>query len=363
MPFHSPMPVHGRRRFLITFGILVPLASGCGDDHEGPLGPGLDAGQDAAPPGGDGSGAQGDSAISSDGGLSGEGGLHDGGGQLDGAAIHPDGGLDAGLGNDGGSSGPLSAGFQLSELAGTTPFWVQAVSSASGGRGGALAIRYDWGEGAGFEPRASHRYLHGGTYTVTQEVRDGDGLSAQASATISVTDFAPVRFSTSDHSAIVFISPDAYELELRGWGAGGARSDSAIAPQSGVFYFEGRRLIQPAIGDFGVATATATLGEAPGASAQSMGALGWGPIQSAGGTCTGDAMRDSEPADIGFVIDYRAATPLIHVIQQGDSGMAAVRGSCTMAVSAPLYVYYSAERGIVGDQARINTGADTTNFP
>ena len=87
-----------------------------------------------------------------------------------------------------------------------------------------------------------------------------------------------------------------------------------------------------------------SLVEAIGSTPQSMGVLGWGLHQSAGGTCTG---RDVNRPFTGFVVDYRGRTPVIYTINDTDAGPAEVRATCTMSVSAPLHIIYSGERGTV----------------
>lgn len=260
---------------------------------------------------------------------------------------------------------PPTAGFQLSASSGTLPLAVSATSTAQAADA-LVETLYDWGVGDGFASAAQHVYRKPGTFTVTQRVRAQNGLSAAASVNVivSTADFVPVRFSQTDRTEGVGLSASGYDVEFNGWGGCGVRSNIAIAPGSGVFYFEGQRLTsQWHGGGLGVATASATLGEQAGSSAQSMGVLAWGPVQSTGGVCSGSASVDSIYPNLGFVIDYRAATPIIHVLQQDASGVPTVQSSCTMSASAPLYLYYSGDRSRVGYELHINTGADTTNFP
>jgi hypothetical protein len=176
--------------------------------------------------------------------------------------------------------------------------------------------------------------------------------------------FVPVRLSASDRSSCSVVSTSGFEVEFVDWGPCGVRSDAAITPGSGVFYFEGQRLTPRYHGGgLGVASAAATLTESAGASAQSLGVLATGALQNAGGSCSGSSALDPSLPELGFVVDYRASSPVIHVLQANPSGGALVAASCSMALSSPVYVFYSGDRAKVGPELRINTGADTTNFP
>lgn len=261
---------------------------------------------------------------------------------------------------------PPTSGVALSVTAGSAPLAVRATSTAREGDGRIIETLYDWGEGHGYTDAAVHRYRQPGSFTVTQRVRDEHGQEASAVASVVVhpSDFVPVRFSVSDRSDCAAVSPSGYEVEFTNWGPCGVRSDAAITPGAGVFYFEGRRLTRTWLGGgLGVATSAASLTEQVGSSTQSMGTLAWGPIKNAGGTCVGQPESDSGAPDLGFVVDYRAMTPTIHLLQEDDAGVATVRTSCTMSVSAPLFVFYSGDRARVGYELHLNTGADTTHFP
>lgn len=135
-----------------------------------------------------------------------------------------------------------TAGFMLSASSGVIPLPVQATSTAQPGDAPIVSTRYDF-TGEGFVAADSHRYIDPGSYVVRQEVRDANGLTATASLSLSVNDFQPVRWSATDHGAQVFLSPDRLSVENRGEDRGGVRSDRAVQPRSGVFYFEAERLI------------------------------------------------------------------------------------------------------------------------
>lgn len=283
--------------------------------------------------------------------------------QGDGAAIDDD--ADLGSGPDAAvpdsqvSLEPLVAGFQLSSSAGEAPHWVQATSSAAGSPSETL---YDWGDGAGFVTASTHRYLQPGSFTVKQQVSGGGRPAQVASSLVSVSAFTPVRFSATDHGPHMLPSPDGLSVENK-YDTGSIRTDDAIAPGTGVFYFEGKRLTNLSVGGFGVATAAAPLNAAPGATPDSVGYQAWGPVSAPGSVCTGAATIDPAQTELGFVIDYRGASPLVHIIQRGGDGLPAVRASCSMSVTAPVYGFYGSARSRVGYEGSINTGADTVNMP
>jgi hypothetical protein len=195
--------------------------------------------------------------------------------------------------------------------------------------------------------------------------RDGGVEDAAADAcgvACSGSTFTPARFSRTDRSPCLQVSPSGFELEIVDWGPCGVRSDRAVAPGEGVFYFEAQRLVgRYKGGSLGIATAQAALTESAGASAQSAGALATGVVASAGGSCSG-ALDPLLPS-LSFVLDYRAATPVLHMLQASPDGLLSVRASCSMLVSAPVHIFYSGERAKVGYELAINTGADTTNLP
>jgi len=88
---------------------------------------------------------------------------------------------------------PPIARLSLSPGSGTAPVSVAASTAASTDpQGSALTSTIDFGDGASAAgPTASHTYANGGTYTVNAKVTDALGMSAQASATVSVSAPAP----------------------------------------------------------------------------------------------------------------------------------------------------------------------------
>ncbi|MDB4975690.1 MAG: hypothetical protein JWN48_4031 [Myxococcaceae bacterium] len=265
-----------------------------------------------------------------------------------------------------------SSVFALETASGAAPLF-ERVSCA----GTAANAQYDWGEGGGFEAQTTHRYKTPGTYTVTQKAGDG----TTATATVTVSSFTPVRFSTTDHSSkggygadlydLIGISPDGTKVEQFGIETSAVRSDAAIAPGSGVFYFEVRRLIAAKRrGGVGIATAAAPVdvpngmpsyvlwnGTAPGTALYQ---TGDGTVATGSGTCSGQLA--AEQADLGFVVDYRGASPKLMLLQDAG-GVTTVKATCSLTLTAPVFVYYGGEHARVGYEYQINTGADTTNHP
>ena len=207
-----------------------------------------------------------------------------------------------------------------------------------------LHALYDWGEGAGFEEVNAHRYEEPGTYTVTQEVLDENGEVIDVSTElITVTAFAKVGFSTTDKTPCAHISPDGLELEAREWGPCGARTSASIAPRSGVFYFEAKRLAGSST--IGVGTARTDFLTSIAAAPDAVGILPWGPVRTANQPCSGADGVNMRFPDAGFVIDYRGASPTVHVISSRDDGNGVVvRTSCRLNTDAPVFGIYAGER-------------------
>jgi PKD repeat protein len=257
-----------------------------------------------------------------------------------------------------------TAGFSLSPNAGVIPLVVQASSTAIAGDTPIVSVRYDF-TGAGFAASTSHRYADPGQVTIRQEVRDQNGLTAVASVALTIADFQPVRWSATDHDPLVFLSPDRLMVENRGEDRGGARSDRAVQPGAGVFYFEAERLIPfPGEWGVGVGTASAAMDQQVGTSAQSLGINTYGRVNNAGATCNGGDNFDPAQRHYGFVIDYRGATANVHVLLEGAAARSpVVQRSCATTLNAPLYILYAGVRYAVGYQLKLNAGSDLTNFP
>jgi hypothetical protein len=261
---------------------------------------------------------------------------------------------------------PPTSAFTLSDTSGSGTLWVKADSTATQGSAAITETLYDWGEGSGFAAADSHRYTQPGAFTVRQQVRDALGATASSNASVTLHAFVPVRFSKSDLAPNMRVSEDGFQVENRssedGTVTGVVRTDSSIAPGSGVFYVEGSLHPDVRVGGFGLGTAAAPLTEGSGGNAESLGYEAYGPLRSAGSTCSGELGIDGNQRLVGYVIDYRAGSPVVHYMQLA-AGNVAVRASCTMAVTAPLFATYWSERATVGYEGRINTGADIVNAP
>jgi hypothetical protein len=331
----------------------------CGDEGDRRIDPDCDASTCTEP-----DAAQEDGGADTDGSQTGDDDAGPGEGD---AALLPDGcasELACPLDCDAACVGP-TAGFSLSASAGVIPLPVRATSTAQPGDAPIVSVRYDF-TGEGFAASDSHRYLEAGEYVVRQEVRDANGLSAEASLSLSVADFQPVRWSASDHGAQVFLSPDRLSVENRGDERGGARSDRAVQPGSGVFYFEAERLIdRPGLWGIGVATALAPLDQGIGSTPQSFGIDTLGQVGVSAAACNVTSFADSDrQRHYGFVVDYRGASANIYVLLEGaTAGSPVLRFSCATTLTAPLFIAYAGVRYAVGYQLALNAGSDLTDFP
>src|SRR6266542_2495016 len=84
-------------------------------------------------------------------------------------------------------------------------------------------------------------------------------LTMSASHSVTARFFRPVLLSEVDKSADVILTRDRLGMQQLTLGRAGVRSDIAIQPGSGLFYFEGRRLVQARFILIGVATASVPL--------------------------------------------------------------------------------------------------------
>jgi hypothetical protein len=202
--------------------------------------------------------------------------------------------------------------------------------------------------------------------------RDGDGFSnlAELTAGTSPTDANDYpgrpRFallSTTDRHASLTISTDQTAVSMTEAAQRGVRSDVAIAPGSGFYYFEGER--QTFAGDygFGVATSAQPLDAAGGTSATSMSVNAGGLV-----TYNGRSAATFQRFNYiyGLAVDYRGTTPTVYVIasavQNGPGTLIATVPLPT--ITTPLFIYVSGTRvATTGAQQRINAGANLTTRP
>ena len=172
---------------------------------------------------------------------------------------------------------------------------------------------------------------------------------------LSDTDRAPDVRLRDDRLAVDFYEDD------------GVRSNRAIAPGSGAFYFEAHRLIpETGIYGFGVATASEPLQDVfVGDGAQSFGVEAGVAVNYAGGWVRNVSAENERN---GFVVDYRSTTPTVYVIGiSNDEGVppapAVLHAQPMRAVSSPLYIFLAGRKREAGFEVEINPGNDTTNFP
>lgn len=257
-----------------------------------------------------------------------------------------------------------TAGFELSTLTPDRGDKVVATSTASEGDADLDVIEYDWGDGDGFETASSHQYEDAGAHTVKQRVTDENGLSATEELELMVSTFRAVRLSETDKSPHVLIDDDgliATQINHLAFD-GGVRSDTSIAPGSGAFYFESRRLGHQGYYGFGVATAAADLTQPLGSDTQSFAIDTLGHAQYNGAT---EGLPASEY--IGFVVDYRGANPVVYSINSEEMSpgvfVSVVRRSQTMNVTTPVFAVYAGTCENQGPAASFNFGSDTTNHP
>lgn len=257
-------------------------------------------------------------------------------------------------------SGPV-ANFSLSVVRGKIPLDVELISSARPGDAPLAMIEYDFGYGEGFTTALHHRYETAGSFVIVQQVTDGNGLVSRTSHTVvaEVTTPTSVHLNPLDRQPEdgLTLGPDGLTVDITTGDPAGIRSELAIQPGSGFFYFEGERLGEPLFQFyFGLVTAGFELGEAPGEDGQSIGVDIGGSVEF-GASTIGEF--SNETRHYGFAIDYRQMIPTVHVISSESHVLTAVMD----AVDAPLYIYLGGRRVRVGPQARVNTGNDTTNAP
>ncbi|MBX3247937.1 MAG: hypothetical protein KF901_12225 [Myxococcales bacterium] len=269
--------------------------------------------------------------------------------------------------------GPTAA-FTLDPATGAAPLLVTATSHATPGDAPITRVEYDFGDG--FALANARVFSSSGTVLVRQRVVDEAGLHDTASRTYVVG--APgfdCRLSATDKTgdAIVSLTPDRLAAEWHTGVVGGVRSECAVAPASGVFYFEAS--IEPWECDpteaplgcvptprgglnLGVGTASASLTTHPGSTASGL------DVVILGGINTSD-MRLG-PAGTGttwgFVVDYRGASPVVHVVGEDEHGPS-VLASQALATNAPVHAMATGVRCKVGVDASFNFGLDTNNRP
>jgi PKD repeat protein len=267
-------------------------------------------------------------------------------------------------------TGP-TAGFTLDISIGPPPLAVTVTPVMSEGDAAITSAEYRFGDGDDFAAAPQHTYSTPGTFTITQRVVDANGFTATTTHVVRVTSggFTPVLLNESDHSGLdydehprLLLTDDRLGVEIFDSGLAGVRSDQAVFPGTGLFYFEGERTTDELFDSYiGVATSNADLNDPGGSTSQSLVASSEGRVNYNG---TEQATFDgANSARYGFIVDYRGANPLVYVVTN-DGGTGQLTATVPMTgVTQPLFIFVGGRRRTVGVQARINPGNDTANFP
>ncbi len=186
-------------------------------------------------------------------------------------------------------------------------------------------------------------------------------LDADRTVTLTLNQDRPVRLSQEDRGPLLRLREDGLAVDF--YAHDGVRSETAIQPGSGVFYFESKRLVE-VIGDygFGIATHAVPVVETGiGETDQSFGLMVDGSVFYAGNWLT----RIDAPNDTyGMVVDYRDTTPTVHVVAHGDDGSVGVLHSESLTgITSPLYIFVAGTKEAPTWHVEINPGNDTVNVP
>ncbi len=256
--------------------------------------------------------------------------------------------------------GPTAA-LVLDVTAGEAPLLVRASSAATAGDAAITNTEYDFGDGYG--STTSRTFHMAGSYVVRQRVTDAFGYTSVSMRGVEVapSTFPGTYLSETDNAGELTILDDRLSLTIESVGNRGVRSTQSIAPGQGVYYFEASIPERFALMTVGIATASANLTERAGENAQSFGLDTGGQFYFGGGYLSG---FDASNLTYGFVVDYRGASPIVHVIMNSSGGEPTiVRTQDLMSITAPVFIYASGMRRTTETQLRINAGNDTTNFP
>ncbi|MEM9070803.1 MAG: hypothetical protein AAGE52_20005 [Myxococcota bacterium] len=271
-----------------------------------------------------------------------------------------------------------TAGFDLSPSMGDAPLPVTATSTATMGDGAITTTEYDFG--TGFGAASSFTFMSEGTFMVTQRVEDANGFTDTASGSITVNAAPAIcELSRTDISPDpeIAVTPDGLAVEMTTISAVGVRSDCSVGPSaSAVYYFEGSIApyeCDPAdapegcvdtpfqLMSFGVGTATLSFAGSPGETDQGF-SLDTGGAYFYDGMFLGAFDRYSTNT-YGFVVDYRSATPTVHLITDNYGSPTVTHTQALPEVTTPLFAMLTGGRRKVGVDAQFNFGGDTTNRP
>jgi hypothetical protein len=170
----------------------------------------------------------------------------------------------------------------------------------------------------------------------------------------------PTYLNAGDCHPGVHIEPDRLSVEWRTIGTAGVRSTRAIAPGEGVFYFEATTWAALDALTIGVATAAQPLDQLAGSSDRSFGVDPSGDIYSGGVRVAG---FDTDGRSFGFVLDYRASHPVVHVIAEAGGSPRIIHSGSLLAVADPLFIYLAGMRRIPETHLTVNAGNDTADWP
>ncbi len=174
------------------------------------------------------------------------------------------------------------------------------------------------------------------------------------------------RLSTTDKHSAITLSSDRFSIIIASGQAHqhrGVRSEVSLPPQSGFFYYEGKRLVGPGDYSFGVGSGTATLERFLGGDTNSAGVSGAGFVAYNGSILTTFTAANADT--YGFAVDYRGTTPILYVIASTTAGGPGVllRTISMTTVTTPLYVLLTGVRASPNPQQQINTGNDLVGRP
>ena len=172
---------------------------------------------------------------------------------------------------------------------------------------------------------------------------------------------SPARLSDSDKDPSISLSADRLGVTYSG-GANhrGVRSEQAIQPGSGFYYYEGHREIGVDNMGFGVATSLASLQNYGGYGTQSIGINALGYVYYNRTNQLGSANSSITAADtFGIAVDYRGVNPIVYLIASNTLMFTQVMDQ----VTDPLNILVYGHENTLGVQQTINTASDLINTP
>jgi len=172
---------------------------------------------------------------------------------------------------------------------------------------------------------------------------------------------SPTRLSAVDKDASISVSADRFGAIFSAGAVHRAiRSDQAIQPASGFYYYEGTREIALANMGFGVATASASLANYGGYSTQSIGINALGYIYYNQQNMLGSPNSDITAADtFGIAVDYRSANPVVYFIANNTL----VYTQIMTGVTDALHILVYGHQNTTSIQQTVNTAFDLTAIP